>query len=154
MRPCGPASKYVPTIKAAFVRRKEDYGMWWPGAVYDGKAARRRYTAQLIKTAKTLGAKLDLRPEPIYSIEEADAWLAQAKAAKVDGLPHRCIFSGRHIVYYEHVGSGQKARLCRLFHGRFRPGRIRYENAKGWSENTPASLHRVEGGQAIRQING
>ena len=86
MRACGPASKYVPTIKAAFVRRKEDYGMWWPGAVYDGRSARRKYTAQMIKTAKSLGVKLDLRPEPIYSGSVADAWLARAKAAKVDGL--------------------------------------------------------------------
>ena len=86
IRPSGPASKYVPTIKAAFVRRKEEYGMWWPGAVYDGKAARRKYTAQLIETAKALGVKLDLKPEPIYSLAEADAWLAEAKAANVDGL--------------------------------------------------------------------
>jgi len=86
IRPCGPASKYVPTVKAAFVRRKEDYGMWWPGAVYDGKAARLRYTAKLKETAKALGIKLDLRQEPIYSLAEADAWCAEAKAAGVDGL--------------------------------------------------------------------
>ncbi len=86
MRPSGPASKYVPTVKAAFVRRKEDYGMWWPGAVYDGKAARRTYTAKLNETADTLGVKLDLRSEPIYSPAEADAWLTEAKAANVDGL--------------------------------------------------------------------
>jgi len=86
MRSCGPASKYVPTIKAAFVRRKEDYGMWWPGAVYDGQAARLKYTTQLTDTAKALGLKLLLRPEPIYSAAEADAWLAEAKAASIDGL--------------------------------------------------------------------
>ena len=33
----GPASRCVPTIKACFVRRKADYGMAWPGAVYDGE---------------------------------------------------------------------------------------------------------------------
>ncbi len=86
MRPCGPASKYVPTLKAAFVRRKEDYGMLWPGAVYDGEAARQKYTAQLRETARLLGMDLDLRPEPIYSLAEADAWLAEAKTADVDGL--------------------------------------------------------------------
>lgn len=86
IRPCGPAAKYVPTIKAAFVRRKEDYGMWWPGAIYDGQAARRTYTAQLAETARALGVEFDLRPEPIYSPAEADAWLAEAKAAKPDGL--------------------------------------------------------------------
>ena len=32
---CGPASKITPTFRATFVRRKEPYGMWWPGAVYD-----------------------------------------------------------------------------------------------------------------------
>ena len=86
IRPCGPASSYVPKIKAAFVRRREDYGMLWPGAVYDGKAAKEKYTRQLKETAKALGLKLNLRAEPIYSLTEADAWLAEAKAAKVDGL--------------------------------------------------------------------
>ena len=86
IRPCGPAAQYVPTIKAAFVRRKEDYGMLWPGAVYDGESARRKYTTQLTEAAKALGVKLDLRPEPIYSVAEADTWLAEAKSAKVDGL--------------------------------------------------------------------
>lgn len=86
VRPCGPGSKYVPTIKAAFVRRKEDYGMLWPGAVYDGKAARHMYTQKLKETAGALNVKLDLRPEPIYSATEADAWCAEAKAAKPDGL--------------------------------------------------------------------
>ena len=86
MRPCGPASRYVPTVKAAFVRRKEGYGMWWPGAIYDGEAARRKYTSQLTKTAKALGIKFELRPKPIYSPAEADAWLAEATAVKPDGL--------------------------------------------------------------------
>ncbi len=86
IRGCGPASKYVPTIKAAFVRRKEDYGMLWPGAVYDGQAARRKYTTQLTQAADALGIKLDLRTEPIYSVAEADVWLVEAKTAKVDGL--------------------------------------------------------------------
>jgi hypothetical protein len=60
--------------------------MWWPGAVWDGEAARRKYTAQMLETAKKLGVKLDLRPQPIHSIEEAETWLAQAKAANADGL--------------------------------------------------------------------
>lgn len=86
IRPCGPASKYVPTIKAAFVRRKEDYGMLWPGAVYDGESTRRMYTKELKETARALGVKLDLRPEPIYSAAEADAWCDEAKAKRPDGL--------------------------------------------------------------------
>ena len=49
IRACGPASKYVPTIKATFVRRKEDYGMWWPGEVFDGQAVLQRYTRELNK---------------------------------------------------------------------------------------------------------
>ena len=86
LRPYGPASNYVPTVKAAFVRRKEDYGMRWPGAVYDGEAAKQKYTAQMRQTARSLSIDLDLRPEPIYSPAEADAWLAEARAANVDGL--------------------------------------------------------------------
>jgi len=83
---CGPASRYTPRIRAAFVRRKGEYGMWWPGAVYDGQAARRMYSEHLSKTAKKLRAGLELRSEPIYSLAEGQAWIAEAEADKVDGL--------------------------------------------------------------------
>ena len=86
IRACGPAAKYVPTIKAAFVRRKGDYGILWPGAVYDGQAARNKYAAQVTEAVKSLNVKLDFRAEPIYSAAEADNWLAEAKSANVDGL--------------------------------------------------------------------
>jgi hypothetical protein len=86
IRACGPASKCQPVLWAAFVRRKGDYGMLWPGAVYDGEAARTRYAAKVAETASSLGTQLNLRPEPIHSPAEADAWIAEAQAAKVDGL--------------------------------------------------------------------
>ena len=60
--------------------------MWWPGAVYDGRAARQMYAQQIVETAKALGAELDLRSEPIYSLAEGEAWVADAEAAGVDGL--------------------------------------------------------------------
>ncbi len=82
----GEASGYVPKIKATFVRRKEEYGMRWPGAVYDGDAAMKNYTAQLKKAAKEIGFSLDLRDAPIFSHEEADIWLKEAKENKTDGL--------------------------------------------------------------------
>jgi hypothetical protein len=86
VEPKGPASRCVPTIKACFVRRKGEYGMRWPGAVYDGEAARKKYTQQIRDTAKQLNVKLDLRGEPIYSAEEADAWAAEATNQTPDGL--------------------------------------------------------------------
>jgi len=86
IKPCGPASKYTATLKAAFVRREEEYGMWWPGQVYDGKSALQNYKEKIIETAQSLGMKLDLRSEPIYSEEEADQWTAQAAREKPDGL--------------------------------------------------------------------
>ncbi|MEW6355168.1 MAG: hypothetical protein AB1696_02490 [Planctomycetota bacterium] len=82
----GPASRCVPTVHAAFVRRKGDYGMSWPGAVYDGEAARRKYTSLVAAEAEALPIKLELRPEPIHSAQEADAWLQAAKEAKANGL--------------------------------------------------------------------
>jgi len=82
----GPASKCLPKIKAAFVRRKEDYGMWWPGAIYDGEAARKKYSQLLTTRAGELAVELDLQAEPIYSLQEAQAWIGQAKSANVDGL--------------------------------------------------------------------
>ncbi|MBL7189919.1 MAG: hypothetical protein ISS70_26615 [Phycisphaerae bacterium] len=86
IRACGPASKYIPSINAAFVRREGEYGMRWPGAVYDGEAARRMYTDKMMDTARKLGAKLDLRSEPIHSLAEAEGWISQAHTANVDGL--------------------------------------------------------------------
>ncbi len=85
-RPHGPASRLVPTVRACFVRRKGDYGMRWPGQVYDGEAARAMYSGKLAATAKAQGLKLDLAPKPIHSNAEADAWVAEAVAAKPDGL--------------------------------------------------------------------
>ncbi|MBN2137726.1 MAG: hypothetical protein JW720_07960 [Sedimentisphaerales bacterium] len=82
----GPASKYKSKIKAAFVRRKEDYGMLWPGAVYDGHAARKMYTEKMTCTAKQLGIEFDLRSDPIFSLAEAQNWIATAEEEKVDGL--------------------------------------------------------------------
>ena len=82
----GPAGRCVPTVKACFVRRKEKYGMWWPGQIYDGEAARKEYTRQITETAKNLRMKLDLASSPIYSESEGQAWLAQADATKPDGL--------------------------------------------------------------------
>ena len=43
IKPCGPGSKYSPKLAVAFVRRKEDYGILWPGAIYDGQAALANY---------------------------------------------------------------------------------------------------------------
>jgi hypothetical protein len=82
----GPASGYIPRIKAAFVRRKEDYGMLWPGAIYDGEAARKKYTEALKQAAISIGISLDLRDTPIFNPEEADSWLKEAKESKADGL--------------------------------------------------------------------
>lgn len=84
--PAGPAASFVPSVRAAFVRRKGEYGMAWPGQVYDGEAARAKYTRQITETAKELKIKLDLRPEPLYSLDESRAWLDEAKAARPDGL--------------------------------------------------------------------
>jgi len=83
---CGPAAKHRPMLYAAFVRRKGDYGILWPGAVYNGQAAHAMYAAKVEETASRLGASLQLRSEPIYSLAEGQAWLAEAKAAKIDGL--------------------------------------------------------------------
>lgn len=84
--PAGPASKYVPTVKAAFVRRKGEYGLLWPGAIWDGDAALAKYGRELAEAARRLNVKADVRPQPIYSAEEADAWLGEAAASAPDGI--------------------------------------------------------------------
>ena len=84
--PKGPAARCTPSLKACFVRRKEEYGIRWPGQVYDGEAARKKYLRQITAAAQQLRLKLDLRAEPLFSQEEADAWIAEAVAAQPDGL--------------------------------------------------------------------
>ena len=86
IKPHGDASRYQPIVKAAFVRRKGEYGLRWPGAVYDGEAAKMKYTENLNSTAKLLNIKLDIKELPLYSPDEADAWLQEVKAAHMDGI--------------------------------------------------------------------
>jgi len=115
----GPASKLAPTVKVAFVRRKGPYGIRWPGAVYDGEAARKMYTEKILGAAKAIRLKADIRPEPLYSAAEADAWIADAKTANADGLlvvlldrqqhawptAEKAIGSGIRTVVYSPVGT-------------------------------------------------
>jgi hypothetical protein len=86
IKPYGPASKYTPNLKVAFVRRKGEYGMWWPGQIYDGDAAFKKYKQQILEIEKKLNMEIDIRPTPIYTLEEADAWVAEVKDKKPDGL--------------------------------------------------------------------
>ncbi len=86
IKPSGPASTYTPKVKAAFVRRKGEYGMAWPGAVYDGVAAKEKYTEGLGKTAQQYGIALDIRDVPFYNLDEARAWIQQSEEEHVDGL--------------------------------------------------------------------
>lgn len=86
IRPAGPASRCKPSVKVAFVRRKGEYGIRWPGQIYDGHAARKMYTEKIAQAAQEIGLRADLRPEPIYSLQEAEAWIAEAVSQKADGL--------------------------------------------------------------------
>jgi hypothetical protein len=86
IKPFGQASRYEPVVKAAFVRRKGEYGLRWPGAVYDGEAARIKYTENLKATAASLNIKLEINDLPLYTPAEADVWLQEAKDARVDGI--------------------------------------------------------------------
>jgi len=86
IKPCGPASRYKPKVAACFVRRKEPYGMWWPGQIFDGEAVRKKCIEQTRAAAGRLGLDLQLRETPLHSAAEFDAWFAETTAAKPDGL--------------------------------------------------------------------
>ena len=85
-RPCGPGSAYKPSLSVAFVRRKEEYGMLWPGQIYDGQAALEMYSDKILTEGRKLGLSVQLSATPIYSLEEADARIDNAKMSKADGL--------------------------------------------------------------------
>ena len=61
----GPAGNYIPNIRVAFIRREENYGMWWPGEIYDGEAARKGYIEKIQAASKELGIQADITTKPI-----------------------------------------------------------------------------------------
>jgi hypothetical protein len=85
-RPCGPGASCTPRVAAAFLRRREDYGMLWPGAIFDGDTALANYRRQAEAACSELGIALEIRPAPLYSEAEVDAWLAEARRNNADGL--------------------------------------------------------------------
>ena len=82
----GPAGNYTPNIRVAFIRREENYGMWWPGEIYDGEAARKGYIEKIQAASKELGIQADITTKPIYSLEEGEKWIQAAVEAEADGL--------------------------------------------------------------------
>lgn len=60
--------------------------MRWPGQIYDGTAALEKYRNVFSEAAKELGIGFDLRADPVYSEEEAKAWVSEGSAAQTDGL--------------------------------------------------------------------
>lgn len=80
-----PGHQAVPNIKATFVRRKEDYGFGWPGAIYNGKSALKDYIQQIQETAKTLGLNIDINPKPIYNEHNAESFINQLSIESPDG---------------------------------------------------------------------
>ena len=86
LKPQGPASQCTPKVRACFVRREGEYAMRWPGQIYDGKAARKKYVELIRACGESLGIDIDLREVPVHSPAEADRWLAESVEAKPDGL--------------------------------------------------------------------
>ena len=84
IRAVGPGSKCRPTVRVCFVRRKEDYGMLWPGEMWDGEAARRRLIGQIDSAGQQLGMNIVLREGPLHSLEQTDNWLSEDAGA--DGI--------------------------------------------------------------------
>jgi hypothetical protein len=82
----GPAASYIPRIRAAFIRRRENYGMRWPGEIYDGEAARTRYIEKIRESSKKLGMEVDINPGPLHSLEAGEKWIQEAVDAEMDGL--------------------------------------------------------------------
>ena len=80
IKPHGEALHYQPIVKAAFVRRKGDYGLRWPGAVFDGEGAKRKYTEKLNATAKLLNIRLEIKETPRISWSRMND----------DGIPAAC----------------------------------------------------------------
>ncbi len=86
IRQYGPAYAYRPSLSVAFVRREEQYGMRWPGQIYDGESALQMYARMIRGTAGELAMDMNMRDKPIYSLEEAESWIEEEKSGNTDGL--------------------------------------------------------------------
>jgi hypothetical protein len=84
-QPAGPARK--PRVQVIFVRPEGDrYWMSWPGASYDVEARQAEYTRTLVDAARKLGVDLEVRPLPLESPEDVEAFVQQVKKSPPDGL--------------------------------------------------------------------
>lgn len=157
----GPATSYVPKIMAAIVRREGNYGMWWPGEIYDGEAAIGKYTAQIKETAALLGMELNLRPDPIFDNDAADAWIAEVKSRKPDGTillvldrqqhcwptAYKLADTGIPSVIFAPLGSAFHSNTARLAE---KPGCIVYSTTLDDSWQLSYGMKMLEAGAKIR----
>jgi len=81
-----PGHQAVPQIKVAFVRRKGDYGFGWPGQIYDGETALKKYTQQIQETSEDLGLDIKINPQIIYNDEDANKFIEQISMEYPDGV--------------------------------------------------------------------
>ena len=84
--PAGPGAKYIPRVMAAAVRRQEEYGMLWPGQIYDGVEALENYSRLARTAAGELGIDFEMESRLIHSLEQAEAWVGRAAEKKADGI--------------------------------------------------------------------
>ena len=163
----GPGTSYVPKVKVCFLRRKGEYGMRWPGQIYDGEAARKKYLDEIAAAGKKLNLTLSTREVPIYSEAEGDAWIAEAVAEKPDGLapgrpgspgPHLAddpqgrrredsrgrLLADRHFVQHpgQHGRPVGQAGLLRRLDRRLPPGPLGHEDAPRGREDRPLAVPR------------
>ena len=77
----GPA-----VIRTAFVRRKGDFWMSWPGRAYPVDAEQRRYAKLIRETGERLGVTIVPALKPIYSKDDSATFLERLKAEPPDGV--------------------------------------------------------------------
>ena len=94
-----PAGK--PKVRAVFLypREHKKYWMSWPGHTFDLVAAQKLYTKTLTDAACELGIQLDVRAEPVETMDEVNALLGQLKQSPPDGV----IVTLMHMSWWGHV---------------------------------------------------
>ncbi len=79
------APKAQATLRVAFVKRRV-YDFSWPGGAYDGEAARKRYTEQILAAGRELGMQIAMEPQPLHEQAAADRFLAGLQRHPPDGV--------------------------------------------------------------------
>ncbi|HQK92102.1 MAG TPA: hypothetical protein PLD23_01280 [Armatimonadota bacterium] len=82
----GPGHKATATVRSAFLRPRGEYWLGWPGTSFDIEGHRKMWTEGIEQSGKEVGVRVRTEPDCLYDEADVDRFIAESKAANVDGV--------------------------------------------------------------------